>query len=166
MPSLSPCRAVTVADIATAPARFTNSVDLTITPEQLFEVLEDADAWPRWAAAITKVTWTSAPPIAVGTTRTVEMRGGLVGEEEFSLWDPPRAMAFHFTASTAPGMDAFAEHYDVVATPSGCRLTWTLAMWPRGVQKPILKLSGPLLNAVFASFLRQLRRYTAERFAS
>lgn len=166
MPQMSACRAVTVADIATAPARFVNSVDLAITPEQLFEVLADAAAWPRWAPAITRVTWTSPPPIAVGTTRTVDMRGGIVGEEVFTVWDPPRAMAFHFTATTAPGMDAFAEHYDVVATPTGCRLTWTLALWPLGVQRPIMKVTGPLLDAVFASFLRRLRRYTAERFAS
>ena len=36
-------RLVEVAHIPAAPARFTNSVDLAITPEQLFEVLADAE---------------------------------------------------------------------------------------------------------------------------
>jgi uncharacterized protein YndB with AHSA1/START domain len=36
----------------TAPYRFTNSVDLAITPEQLFDALADAEAWPRWASVI------------------------------------------------------------------------------------------------------------------
>lgn len=42
--------------IESAPFAFRNSVDLAITPEQLFEVLSDAASWPRWAKVITKVT--------------------------------------------------------------------------------------------------------------
>ena len=38
--------------------------------------------------------------------------GGIVGEEEFLLWDPPRAMAFCFTATNAPGQEAFGELYE------------------------------------------------------
>ena len=34
----------------------------------------------RWASVITKVTWTSPEPRGVGTTRVVEMRGGIVGD--------------------------------------------------------------------------------------
>lgn len=29
-------------------------VDLAITPEQLFEVLSDAQAWPQWAELIAR----------------------------------------------------------------------------------------------------------------
>lgn len=99
-------RLVEVAHIPAAPARFTNSVDLAITPEQLFEVLADAEAWPHWATAITRVTWTSPGAaegdIAVGATRTVEMQGGIVGEEVFLDWDPPRTMASASPAPTPP----------------------------------------------------------------
>lgn len=162
-------RLVGVAEIPAAPARFTNGVDLAITPEQLFEVLADAEAWPYWATAITKVTWTSPGAaeggIAVGATRTVEMQGGIVGEEVFLDWDPPRTMAFCFTRTNAPGMAAFGEHYLVVPTPEGCRLTWTLSMWPTGAQRWLLKLLAPVLDITFSSFLKKLRRYTERRFA-
>ncbi len=162
-------RLVEVAHIPAAPARFTNSVDLAITPEQLFEVLADAEAWPHWATAITGVTWTSPGAaegdIAVGATRTVEMQGGIVGEEVFLDWDPPRTMAFCFTRTNAPGMAAFGEHYLVVPTPEGCRLTWTLSMWPTGAQRWLLKLLAPVLDITFSSFLKKLRRYTERRFA-
>lgn len=161
-------RLVEVAHIPAAPARFTNSVDLAITPEQLFEVLADAEAWPHWATAITRVTWTSPGAaegdIAVGATRTVEMQGGIVGEEVFLDWDPPRTMAFCFTRTNAPGMAAFGEHYVVVPTAEGCRLTWTLSMWPTGAQRWILKLFAPVLDITFSSFLKKLRRYTDRRF--
>lgn len=162
-------RLVEVAHIPAAPAPFTNSVDLAITPEQLFEVLADAEAWPHWATAITRVTWTSPGAaegdIAVGATRTVEMQGGIVGEEVFLDWDPPRTMAFCFTRTNAPGMAAFGEHYVVVPTAEGCRLTWTLSMWPTGAQRWILKLFAPVLDITFSSFLKKLRRYTDRRFA-
>lgn len=71
-----PCERVGLSFTETAPYLFRNTVDLAITPEQLFEVLADPQAWPRWATVITKVTWTSPEPFGAGTTRIVEMRGG------------------------------------------------------------------------------------------
>jgi Polyketide cyclase / dehydrase and lipid transport len=91
------CERVDVNFTETAPCRFTNSVDLAVTPEQLFEVLADAEAWPRWASVITNVTWTSPEPRGVGTTRTVDMRGGIIGDEEYLVWEPFTRMAFAST---------------------------------------------------------------------
>jgi hypothetical protein len=70
--------------IDAAPVRFVSKVDLAITPEQLFEVLGDAESWPHWATVITKVVWTSPEPRGVGTTRTVTMRGNIVGDKNTS----------------------------------------------------------------------------------
>ena len=53
----------------------------------------------------------------------------------------------------------------VVPTAEGCRLTWTLSMWPTGAQRWILKLFAPVLDITFSSFLKKLRRYTDRRFA-
>jgi hypothetical protein len=61
-----------------APFRFVSAVDLTITPEQLFDVRDDAESWPQCATVITRVTWTSPQPHGVGTTRTFEVRGRIV----------------------------------------------------------------------------------------
>jgi hypothetical protein len=55
---IKPCERVGLDFIETAPYRFVSTVDLTITPEQLWEVLDDAESWPYWATVITKVTWT------------------------------------------------------------------------------------------------------------
>src|SRR3954452_13613709 len=74
------CERVGLDFIDSAPFRFVSTVDLTIMPEQVFEVLDDAESWPQWATAITKVTWTSPQPHGVGTTRTVNMRGGITGD--------------------------------------------------------------------------------------
>src|ERR1700739_5118904 len=98
-----PCERVDVSFTENAPFRFRNSVDLAITPEQVFEVFADAESWPRWASVITKVTWTSPEPRGVGTTRTVDMRGGIVGNEEFLAWEPFTRMAFRFNECSTRG---------------------------------------------------------------
>lgn len=164
MATLHPCEPVGLDFINTAPNRFSNSVDLAITPVQLFEVLADADSWPRWAKVITRVTWTTPEPRGVGTMRTVTMRGGLVGAEEFIAWDEHTMLAFRFNEASEKRIKAFAERYDVVATPKGCRLTWTLALEVTGVARLTLGPSRPLLNLGFRRFLKNLRTYTDERF--
>ena len=161
-----PCERVDVSFIDNAPFVFRNSVDLAITPEQLFEVLADAESWPRWASVITKVTWTSPEPRGVGTTRVVEMRGGMVGNEEFLAWEPFSHMAFRFNECSTQAVAAFAEDYRVEVIPGGCRLTWTMAQKPAGPARLAMYLVGPLLNLGLRRFLRNLRRYTDARYSA
>lgn len=163
---MHPCERVDLTFIETAPYRFRNSVDLAITPEQLFEVLGDAESWPRWAKVITKVTWTSPEPRGIGTTRVVEMRGGMVGDEEFIAWEPFTHMAFRFNECSTKAVAAFAEDYRVEATPEGCRLTWTMAQKPARGAGLGMAVFGPLLNLALRRFLRNLRTYTDTRFAA
>jgi len=160
------CERVDLSFIDTAPFRFRNSVDLAITPEQLFEVFGDAESWPRWASAITKVTWTSPEPRGVGTTRTVDGRGGMVGKEEFLAWEPFTRIALRFNECSTRAIAAVAEDYRVEAIPGGCRLTWTMAQKPAGPARLAMPVVGPLLNLVLRRFLRNLRSYTDARFAA
>jgi hypothetical protein len=162
---MHPCERVDLDFVDNAPFVFRNSVDLAITPEQLFDVLADADAWPRWASVITKVTWTSPEPRGVGTTRVVEMRGGIVGNEEFLAWEPFTHMAFRFNECSTSSVAAFAEDYRVEVIPGGCRLTWTMAQKPAGPARLAMFVVGPLLNLGLRRFLRNLRSYTDTRAA-
>lgn len=164
MPTLHPSEPVDVTYTDTARFRFANSVAIPASPRQLFEIFEDADSWPRWAGVITKVVWTSQPPYGVGTTRTVHMLGGLVGEEEFLAWEPERRMAFRFNASSTNGIHAFAEAYDIVPTDSGCRLTWTLAMHGNAATNLSISAVRPVMNLLFRRFLRRLSALAAERY--
>ncbi|WP_065383269.1 SRPBCC family protein [Hyphomonas sp. ND6WE1B] len=87
----------------------------------VWAALLDAKAWTEWLA-ITKVTWTSPEPYAVGTTRTVEI-GDMVIDEVFFIWEEGKRMAFYFDKSTLP-ISAGVEDYHVVETPDGCELRW------------------------------------------
>ncbi|SOJ54732.1 hypothetical protein MSIMFB_02225 [Mycobacterium simulans] len=160
------CEPVDLSFIETAPIVFRNSVDLAITPEQLFEVLADAESWPRWAKVITKVTWTSPEPYGAGTTRTVEMRGGIVGDEEFLTWEPFTHVAFRFNKCSTRAVAAFAEDYRVEVIPGGCRLTWTMAQQPAGPSRLAMRVFAPVINLALRQFLKNLRSYTDARFAT
>lgn len=164
MTIMHPCESVDAEFIDGARFRFSNSVNIPATPQQLFEIFSDADAWPRWASVITKVVWTSEPPYGPGTTRTVHMLGGLVGDEEFLAWEPGRHMSFGFTACSTSFVTAFAESYDVVPTADGCRLTWTLALDGKKPTTVSLAVLRPLLNVGFRRFLRNLSALAAERY--
>ncbi|HEX5142292.1 MAG TPA: SRPBCC family protein [Mycobacterium sp.] len=161
-----PCQRVGLDFIESAPFRFVSTVELAITPEQLVEVLADETSWPHWASVITNVTWTSPEPRGVGTTRTVQMRGGITGDEEFLAWEPFTHMAFRFNESTTSSITAFAEDYRVVPTAAGCHLTWVMAMKPNGLAGRLgMTLGKPVMGWMFQRFLYNLRRYTAARFA-
>lgn len=165
-PRTYPCELVDLDFIGHAPFRFVSTVELSITPEQLFEVLGDAESWPHWATVITKVEWTSPEPRGVGTTRTVSMRGHIVGDEEFLAWEPYSHMAFRFNQSTSNAIAAFAEDYRVVETEDGCHLTWVMAMKPAGIAARIgMELGRPVMGWLFQRFLHNLNRYCTTRFA-
>ena len=166
MSTMHPCAKVDIDFVQTAPLRFSNSVDLAITPAQLFEVLADAESWPHWASVITRVTWTSPEPRGVGTTRLVDMRGGIVGDEEFLIWEPNTRMAFRFNRSSTSALAAFAEDYQIVPTSEGCRLTWILAQRLAGPARFTAPAAVPIMNIAFRRFLANLRRYTDRRFAT
>jgi carbon monoxide dehydrogenase subunit G len=159
------CEGVDLDFIATAPFRLSNSVDLAITPEQIFEVLDDAESWPRLSALITKVSWTSPQPHGVGTTRRVDMHGGIVGNEEFLAWEPFTRMTFRFNECSTRAVAALAEDYRIQATAGGCRLTWTLALKPAGPSRWALALGKSVMNLTSRRFLANLRPYTEKRFA-
>ncbi|GAC1396736.1 MAG: SRPBCC family protein [Mycobacterium sp.] len=144
------CERVGLDFIDSAPFRFLSTVDLSITPEPVFEVLDDAESWPHWATAITKVTWTSPQPHGVGTTRTVDMRGGIVGEEEFLAWEPHSHMAFRFDKASTRSIAAFAEDYRIAPTAAGCNLTGVMAMKPNGVAGRLgMSIGRPVMARMF-----------------
>lgn len=160
------CERVDLGFIDTAPFRFRNSIELNITPEQLFEVFADTESWPKFVSLISKVVWTSPEPIGVGATRCATLRGGIVCNEEFIAWEPFKRIAFRFNDSSSRIFAALAEDYQVEPIPAGCRLTWTMAQKPAGAARLPMSAVSPLLNVILRRFLRNLRGYTDTRFAA
>ena len=159
---LHPCQKVDLDWMPTAQSRFSNSVDVALSPDELFGVLARADTWPRWAKVIKHVEYTSPEPHGVGTTRVVRMAGGMVGDEEFLAWEPGRQMAFRFNTSATKTLKAFLENYRLEPVASGTRLTWELGMETAGPSKLFSPVSTPITNFMFRRFLKNLQALCAD----
>lgn len=143
-----------------APIKTVSEVIINVSPQTLFKVFEDADSWPLWVDAIENVEWTSPKPFGLGTTRTVSMSGGIVGDEVFTAWTQDKEMAFCFTHCTSKMMATFAERYEVEDLGNNqCHLRWTVGQTPAGFGKLMLPLSKPLLRKMFQKIMNQLKDY-------
>ncbi|WP_123029273.1 SRPBCC family protein [Mycolicibacterium stellerae] len=158
-----PCERVGLELIESARFRSTNSVDLNVTPSQLWQVLEDAESWPRWSM-LTKMTWISPRPYQVGSTRAIEMRGGARAVEEVIAWHPQSHLAFRMNQISEGIAGASVEEHRIEATAQGCRLTWTLAHDPK--DPPLLDklIAKRVMNHQYRQYLAKLRQYTDSRF--
>ena len=78
------------------------------TPAEVWEVLLDYPAWPRWFNGVKTCESTSDPATGVGSTRTVALQGGGRVDERFIAWEDERLWAF--TGVAAPRLlDALVE---------------------------------------------------------
>ncbi len=158
------CERVEMDYFVTAPCRVVVAELVRASAEQIFEVFCDADSWTRWAMPITGVEWTSPFPLEVGSTRTVRMRGGMVGWEEFIAWAPCERMAFRFNQTIPGGPTAFAEDYVVTEVGDGrTRVQWTMAMTLSGFSARTMPLTRFAMQRMNAHMLRQFRRYVESR---
>lgn len=154
------CRKIDLDFFDSAPIRIESSVDLPCTPECLFSCFEDADAWSQWVGVIERVEWTSPKPFRVGTTRSVEMPGGMVAYEEFLAWDAPRHMAFRFNQFSQKFLKAFGEDYRVTDLGNGrCRLVWTVGIDPAGPSGLVGLILKPMLTLNLRKIMKDLKKY-------
>jgi hypothetical protein len=120
----------------TAPIVIPATLELKAPPERVWEAL-GSDAMWSWAPVIDQLVWTMGRPQTVGAIRRLRLFKAVTIEEAFYRWDPdlpaPRA-TFRVTHQSRRMFDGLAE--DFLLEPSaggGTRLTWTMAMAPRGL---------------------------------
>ena len=153
------CRKVGLDFFTDAEILIVSEVTLPCSPQSLFRCFEDADAWSEWVSVIEKVEWTSPRPFEVGTTRNVEMPGGMIAYEEFLAWDAPRHMAFRFNQFSQKFLKAFGEEYKVTDLGNNrCRLVWTVGIEQSG----IASLISPLLKPFVTWHLQRISKSLVE----
>jgi uncharacterized protein YndB with AHSA1/START domain len=158
-----PCEPAGLELIDTARFRSTNSVDLSATPGQLWQVLEDEESWPRWSY-VTRMTWTGPRPFRVGTTRAIETSVGGHVVDEVIAWHPQVHLAFRVNATSADTEGASVEEFRIEPTRQGCRLTWTLAHDPKNPPLMAKLMAKRVMNFKYRQYLAKLRNYTDLRF--
>lgn len=158
--TLYECEKIDLGFFADAPIRIVSEITIPCSPESLFRCFEDADSWSRWVSVIRKVEWTSSRPFQAGTTRTIEMPGGMMAYEEFLAWDAPSHMAFRFNQFDQNFIKAFGEDYRVSDCGNDrCRLVWTVAMEPNGMPDLLRPLLKPIVAFQLKGISKALAKY-------
>jgi len=154
------CRPLTLDDFDRLEESFHFETTLEATPEKVFEVFEDPNSWPVWARAIKKVTWTSPKPFGVGTTRDVDIMGGLTAHERFFIWEPPYRMAFYFAGTNKPAVAALAEYYELQPLSGGrTRFIWRVVYESRSLMRYVSPFLRPAVRLMNARIVKGLERY-------
>ena len=157
------CKPLTLEDFDRLEESFRFETILDATPERVFEVFEDAESWPVWAGAIKKVTWTSPKPFVVGTTRDVDITGGLIAHERFFVWDPPHRMAFYFVGTNKPAVNSLAEYYELQPLDDGrTRFIWRVAFESRSFMRYVSPLLRPAVRVFMGRIVKGLESYVRE----
>jgi hypothetical protein len=115
-----------------APIVIPATIDLAATPEQVWEALGSDEMW-SWAPIIDQVRWITPRPQTPGAIRRLRLLTAVTIEEEFYRWDAPYRATFRVTQQSRRLLDGLAEDFLVEASPTGSRLTWTMAVAPRGL---------------------------------
>ena len=164
MPSFA-CRRVGVEYFESAPHRQIVEERIAATPDQIFEVFADADSWPQYIGPISRVEWTSPSPFRNGTTRRVWLKGGMVIDEEFLVWEHGVRMAFIITRANMPAFDVFAEDYRITDHGDGsCTLRWCFCLEPLWILRPLFVPIRPLMEWSNRQSAGKLRRYVESRY--
>jgi hypothetical protein len=108
-------------------------VELAASAEQVWEAL-GSDAMWSWAPIIDQVEWITPRPHAAGSIRRLRLLKAVTIEEDFYRWDEGRRATFRVTQQSRRLFHGLAE--DFLLEPGvggGTRLTWTMAVAPRGL---------------------------------
>lgn len=148
------------AFFSSAPVRTTKVLDTAVSVERLWEAITADDALVSWSPGVTKVSWLTPRPFGVGTRREVTIAGLATVREHFYRWEEGSRKSFYVPESNRPGISRFAEDYVVEATASGSRLTWIVAVEPKGPAF-LAKLAAPVVSLAIGSAAHGLGRKLA-----
>lgn len=116
----------------------------------VFAAIADPPGWPAWFPGVRSARYASPPPHGVGSIREADV-SGTRWVEEMIAWDEGRRWAYTVIEASTPLASAQVEVFecddatlDGGAGALGTRVTWTLAIEPRLLQK----LTGPIAPLV------------------
>jgi len=151
------CAPTEVAFVDTAPYRFAETFHIDQPAAEVWGQLTGDNAL-HWCRAITRLTWTSPRPFAVGTTRSVRVLGMIGLDERYDVWEEGRRKAFVGLQCNLPLLSRVAEEYIVEpVTDSSSTFNWKIGVEPSGAGKPGM----PLNKQIFASLFKDTRKYFA-----
>lgn len=140
--------------------RYEHQVEIAAPPEWVWKVLT-GDALVRWAYLFTGLRWGSPPPIGVGSIREVTVLEVLTARERFLRREETKRFTHTVVEASLPGLRRAAEDWIIEPTPSGSRVTWTLAVEARPLVTPLVWAGSPLTRFLQRRVTRVIRSHAA-----
>lgn len=148
------------AFLTSAPFRYVFSVETTAPTSRIWEVLTGNELL-KWVPVFTGLRW-GPRPLGVGTVRDVTLAWVFTVRERFFRWEEGQRHAFTAAQASLPGLRHAAEDWRIEPTPSGCRLTWTLALEAQPLLTPLIWVSSPVTRLVQRRALRAIRAHVGK----
>lgn len=133
-----------------APVRHVFTKVVAAPRAAVFAAIADPPGWPAWFPGVRSARYSSPPPHGVGSIREADV-SGTRWVEEMIAWDEGRRWAYTVIEASTPLASAQVEVFECADTvldggagALGTRVTWTLAIEPRLLQK----LTGPIAPLV------------------
>lgn len=148
-----------------APVRIEGSATFDATPAEVWAVLLDYEAWPRWFRGLHACRATSDPATGVGSTRTVELAGGRwTVEERFIAWEDERLWAFTATAMSPSPFRGLVERATIEpVAPDRVTVTYRMAFDPKPALRPLLPLLKASVGRNLTAAMEELGREVTRR---
>lgn len=118
-------------------------IDVAASPEDVWAVLVDVEAWPSWTASMKQVVLTTTGPLRLGSVAKVCQPRLAPTTFTVTEYDDGRSFAW----STGNGLLFTVGDHSVESTADGSRVTLTL------------RQSGPLAGLVGMLYSRLITRY-------
>lgn len=99
-------------------------------------------------------------PRAIGSTRTVVMRGGVTATKEFVVWNPDSHVVFRFNDCSNPKVVASGEEYRIETHPWWLSARLDHGQDPTGEPWLVRLVARRVMNRTYRRALVSLHRYT------
>lgn len=148
----------------TAPVRAEGAAVVAATPAEVWAVLLDYPAWPRWFRGVRSCRPTSDPATGVGSTREVVLVGGTRFQERFILWEEAAVWAFTATEMKPGGFRSLVERVTIEARgPSWTQVTYRMALDPSTLLRPVAPLLARAIGRNLTKAMEALGREAQDR---
>ena len=142
-----------------APVRHVFTKVIGAPRADVFAAIADPPGWHAWFPGVRSARYASPPPHGVGSIREADV-SGTRWVEEMIAWDDGRRWAYTVTDASTPLASAQVEVFDVEdavldGTPA-TRVTWTLAIEPRLLQKLSAPIAPLIMRRVFERAMTNL----------
>jgi uncharacterized protein YndB with AHSA1/START domain len=123
-----------------APVLVRAEVTVPAAPDAVWPAFGDAPTWVEWFTGMDDARWTSPPPHAAGSTRSVRVMG-LAADETILAFEPGKRFAFRVDAANLPVLTALVEDVTLEPAGAGTRVVYRQALalrpWLRWLAPPL-----------------------------